>query len=82
VKAIVRPPAVSWFPAASFAVTVAVIFAPETTVPAETVTVDWASEKAPGVTVIVGRVDVTAEPPIVPLIVVALPARTPVKVAV
>jgi hypothetical protein len=79
--ATVSPPAVSWFPAASFAVIVTVTPEPEATEPAETPTVDWASETAPGVTVTVGRVEVIAEPPIVAFIVVAVPDTTPVKVA-
>ena len=45
-----------------------------------TLTVEVAVEAAPGVTV-TGWVEVTALPPIVAWIVVAVPARTPVNVA-
>ena len=45
-------------------------------------TKDCARETAPGLTVMVGRVVVTAEPPIVAPIEVAVPESTPVKVAV
>jgi hypothetical protein len=79
VKATVSPPEGSAFPAASFAVSVAVMLEPEATVPAETVTSDWASETAPGVTVTVGSVEVIAEPPIVAFTVVAVPEVVPVK---
>jgi hypothetical protein len=82
VNATVSPPAVSWFPAASFAVRVTVEVAAEAIVAAETVISDWASETAPGVTVTVGSVEVIAEPPIVEVIVVAVPEVVPVKVAV
>ena len=58
------------------------MFDPEAIVPIETETKDWENEAAPGVTVIVGRVEVTEEPPIVPLIVVAVPETAPVKVEV
>jgi len=59
-----------------------VAVAPETTVLLDVVTVDVAAEAVPGVTVIVGRADVTALPPIVAPMVVALPAPVPVNVAV
>src|SRR5262249_21380122 len=78
----VRPPVVMLFPAASFARTVNVAVAPETTVPTDVDTVDCAVLTGPDVTVIVGRVDAPRLPPIVALIVFAFPARTPVKVAV
>jgi hypothetical protein len=78
----VSPPLVSGFAFASFAVTVTVEVAPDWIEAALTETVDCASERAPGVTATVGSVEVTAEPPIVPLIVVAVPAVVPVNVAV
>jgi hypothetical protein len=56
---------------------------PEITVPPpDTVTCEWAVVMAPGVTVIVGNVEVTVLPPMVALIVFAVPASTAVKVAV
>lgn len=55
---------------------------PEATEPAETPTVDCESEAAPGVTVIVGIVEVTEEALIVADIVVAVPATLPVKTTV
>jgi hypothetical protein len=55
---------------------------PEATVPADVVTIDCERETVPGVTVMVGRVDVTLVPPIVDEIVVAVPAVVPVKIAV
>ena len=69
-------------PAASRALTVTVTLPPEVTVGEATVTKELAGAIAPGVTVIVGRVVDTAEPPIVAPIVVAVPDSTPVKVAV
>lgn len=62
--------------------TVSVTVEPEATVEAETPTVDSDKETGPGLTVTVGRVLVTAEPPMVALIVVAVPEVVPVKVAV
>lgn len=82
VKATVSPPDVSWFPFASFAVKVRVTAELEATVPEETETTDWDKETGPGVTVTVGAVLVTVLPPMVAWIVVAVPERTPVKVAV
>ena len=82
VKTTVAPPAVRLFPAASLAWSVSVTLLPEATVPLETLTVDVATDAGPGVTVTVGRVDVTAEPPMVAPTVVAVPATTPVNVAV
>ena len=55
---------------------------PDATDPLDTLTLDCASENAPGTTVIVGIVDVTVEPPIVAFIVVAIPEVVPVKVDV
>ena len=82
VNTTVEPPAVRRFPFASFVVRVRVAVAPEVTVEAEVVTVDCDREIAEGVTVTVGRVLVTAAPPIEALIVVAVPEFVPVKVAV
>jgi hypothetical protein len=78
----VRPPVVKLFPLASLAWSRSVTVPPDATVPAETDTVDRLFETAPGPTVIVGKVDVTAVPPIVASAVVAVPAVTAVKVAV
>ena len=76
------PPVVKLFPAASFACSVTVVDEPVTTEANDTPTVDVATEIAPGVTVTVGIAVVTATPPIVALIVVAVPDVTPVNVAV
>src|SRR5438552_10867425 len=81
-NATVSPPVVRLFPAPSLAWSVSVAVAPDTTVPLDVVTVDVAVEAVPGVTVIVGRVELTALPPMVALIVVAVPAVPPVNVAV
>jgi hypothetical protein len=78
----VEPPAVRLFPAASRACRVRVAVAPDTTVPLDVVTMDWAVDAGPGVTVIVGSVEVTTTPPMVAEIVFAVPARTAVNVAV
>lgn len=59
-----------------------VAVAPERIVPEDVATVELESERGPMVTVTVGRVLVTALPPIVALIVVAVPDVVPVKVAV
>ena len=69
-------------PAPSFAVKVMVTLELEATLLAETLMSDCAREAAPGDTVTLGRVDVTAEPPMLAAIVVAVPAVVPVKVAV
>ena len=82
VKTTVAPPVVRLFPAASFAWSVSVTAPPDWTVPAETLTTDWLVEIPPGITVTVGSVLVTAVPPIVAPMVVAVPAVTPVNVAV
>jgi hypothetical protein len=55
---------------------------PEARVLTDVLTVDVEVDTTPGVTVTVGGVDVTAPPPIVAPIVVRVPARTPVNVAV
>jgi len=77
----VSPPVVRLFPAASLACNVSVAVAPETTVLLDVVTVDALRDAEPGVTVIVGRGDVTALPPMVAPMVVAVPAAAPVNVA-
>lgn len=61
---------------------VKVMLDPELTVVDETLNSELAIEIVPGVTVTLGNADVIFTPPIVPLMVVAVPARTPVKVAV
>src|SRR5437016_1419500 len=81
-KTTVDPPVVRLFPAASLACSVSVAAAPETTVALDTVTTDVAGDTTPGVTAIVGSVEVTGLPPIVAPMVVALPATAPVNVAV
>ena len=82
VKTTVEPPVVRLFPAASLACKVSVSLLPEATVGLDTLTVEVVTETGPGVTATVGSVEVTGEPPIVAPIVVAVPASTPVKVAV
>ena len=83
VKTTVEPLVVRLLPAASRACSVRVVPPPEVMLPLPTVTVDVAVDTAPGVTVIVGSgVDVTAVPPIVAPMVVAVPAIRPVNVAV
>lgn len=73
-KATSAPPEFSEFPAESLASRDTVIFDPEETVLEETVTRDWAKERAPGVTVIFGfGVDVIGDPLIEALIVDAVP---------
>lgn len=81
-KTTTSAPFVSWLPLASLAVKVSVTVAPDVTVAELRVTSDWLSDTAPGLTVKVGSVEVTAEPPMVALMVVALPDVKPVNVAV
>ena len=78
----VAPPAGRLLPLASLVRSVSVRLLPEDTVALDTVTVDTASERLPGVTVIVGNELVIATPPTVAFTVVAVPAAMPVKVAV
>jgi hypothetical protein len=78
----VAPPEVRSVPAASLACRVSVTCAPETTVGLDTLTRDVAVDAAPGVTVMVGRVEVTGAALIVAPMVVAVPANTLVNVAV
>ena len=80
-KPTVKPPLVCWFPAASLAVNVTVAVVPDTMLVEETDTMDWDRLTTPGVTVIVGKVEVTALPPMVAVMVRALPAVVPVNVA-
>jgi hypothetical protein len=82
VKTTASPPVVRLFPTASFACSVSVTALPDATVPADTLTTDWLVELALGTTVTVGSVVVTATPPIVAPIVLAVPATTPENVAV
>ena len=56
--------------------------AADETVPAETLIVVLVALTAPGVTVIVGSSELIETPPMVPVIVVAVPEATPVNVAV
>jgi hypothetical protein len=82
VNTTVEPPLVRLLPAGSLACSVSVTALPEATDPLETLTTDWAVEIAPTVTVTVGSDVVTATPPIVAPMVVAVPATAPVNVAV
>jgi len=82
VKTTVSPPVLRLFPAASFACSVRVAGFPEMTLPVDVVIRDVAAETGPTVTTIAGCAVVTAFPPMVEPIVVAVPASTPVKVAV
>ena len=81
-KTTVAPPTVIKLEAASRAVNVSVALLPDTTVALETARVDVAAEMAPGLTVMDGIVVLTLVPLIVAVMVVAVPARAPVKVAV
>ena len=78
---IADPPVVRLLPAVSFAVRVKRTELPDETVPALIVTTEVPTAMGPGITVRVGNVEVSATPPTVPVIVVALPAVTPVKEA-
>ena len=81
--AVTTPPlVVRLFPAASFACTVTVTEDSETTLPEDTLSVVVVAEAGPGFTTIVGMVELTVNPLMVAFTVVAVPARTPVKVAV
>src|SRR5690242_13043741 len=82
VNATVDPPVVNALPAASRAVSVSVAVPPAPIVSLDTVTTDVAAEITPGVTVTVGGVEATGAELIVAPTVVAVPARTPVNVAV
>lgn len=77
----VEPPPLKAFPAASRAVKVTVMLLPDATDAFETAIVEFPGEIIPGVTVTVGLPEVTAEPAMVAVIFVAVPARTPVKIA-
>ena len=81
VKITVRPPVVRLLPPGSFACSVRLTALPDATVEPDAATVEVAVDTGPIVTWTVGSVDVTADPPIVAWIVVAVPAVTPVKVA-
>ena len=78
----VAPPVVSLFPAASLAWSVSVALAPEATNPLVTVSTEAPGEGGPGTTAICGSAVVTVLPLIVAPMVVAVPASTPMKVAV
>jgi hypothetical protein len=82
VKRTVESPVVFRFPFASFAVSVRVTIDPDATVPEEIEIRDWDAEIGPAVTVTVGNVLVTALPPMLALMLVAVPEVVPVKVAV
>lgn len=77
----VAPPVVRLFPDASLACKVRVTVEPEFTVAEDTLIKEVLAEMPPGLTVTVGMVVVTGDPPMVAPIVVALPATRPVKVA-
>src|SRR5437773_902257 len=74
VNTTVSPPAVRLFPAPSLACSVSVAVAPDTTVLLDVVKIGRASCREPGGTVIVGRADLTAMPPMAALMVVSVPA--------
>lgn len=76
------PPVVRLFPAKSFACNVRLILEPEATDELETLINEVEVEIIPGLTSTVGRLVVTATPPMVAPMVVAVPASTPVKTAV
>ncbi len=82
VKATTAPPTIMEFPAASFADKVATIDDPEVTVFEDTLTKEVNPLGDPGLTVMVGKLEVTAVPPMVAEIFVGVPDTTPVKVAV
>ena len=82
VKTTVSPPVLREFPAASRPCKVATIALPDATDAALSVTVEVTAEIAPAETVTVGDPEVTVVAFTVALIVVAVPARTPVKIAV
>ena len=77
-KATASPPVARSFPAASRACSVRVEVAPDAIVAADTVIVEVATDTPPVVTEMVGSVVLTATPPIVAPIVVAVPAPPPV----
>ena len=81
-KSTVDPPEVMTFRPGSSECSVRVTSLPEATVSLETVMYEVVSEIGPTFTVTVGSVEVMGCPPIVALIVVALPAVTPRNVAV
>src|SRR5205807_3843326 len=81
-NATVSPPVVRLFPAPSLAWSVSVAVAPDTTVPLDVVTEIGRASCREGVTVMVGSAAVTGLPPMVALIVVAVPAVPPVNVPV
>lgn len=66
-------------PAASLACRVRVLLEPEEMVLEDTATVEVFTEAGPGVTVREGATELTNVPPIVAVILVALPARSPVN---
>ena len=78
----VAPPEVTKFPAASLVVNLRVTGEPELTEAAETVMTEVAALEAPGTTVTVGEAVVIEDPPMVAVMLVAVPANVPVKVAV
>lgn len=80
-KTTVDPPPLKAFPAASLAVKVTVILLPDATDALERAIVEFPGEIIPGVTVTVGFPEVTADPAIVAVIFVAVPAKTPVNTA-
>ncbi len=77
----VEPPVVSWLPLASLAVSVTVVVPFNSIDAGEIETLDCERSTGPGVTVMVGAVDVRAEPLMVAMMVL-VPAIVPVKVAV
>jgi len=80
-KRTVKPPAGSWLPPASFAVSVTVAVVADAILVGAMAMIDWERLTGPMVTVTVGNVEVTALPPMVAVMVSALPAVVPMKVA-
>ena len=81
-KTTTSPPVVRLLPAASRVRSVSVEVPPETMVELETETCDVVVDAGPGSTAIDSDPDVTGFPSMVAPIVVGVPARTPVNVAV
>src|SRR5262245_55540883 len=76
------PPVVSRLPLASLAVSVTVVELLDCKLERPTETADCVTLAAPGVTVMVGSAEVTGLPPMVAVMLRAVPAKTPVNVAV
>lgn len=82
VNTTVRPPELKVLPFESWAMTVSIEAVLNRILAKDTVTSDCDKLRGPGVTVMVGKVLVIALPPMVALMVVAVPATIPVKLEV